>query len=154
MQTSKTPQPKSPSSPDPSSLDTHYLPLLRHAMEENHHFIVGPSRGIDTQARQYLLHEARISSTRITVFLNATEASRLRQKLKSFEASGGKVVVAGRNPTERDVTMTKASHYNILRHRTDAECWALYGDAYRKRVSGTEKNKLRRQQGIGTVWSG
>lgn len=63
-------------------------------------------------------------------------------------------MVAGRNHTERDVAMTRASHYDILRYRTEAECWVLYGDAYRKRVSGTEKNELRRQQGIGMVWSG
>lgn len=139
---------------DTDYFNTHYLPLLRHAVEENHHFIVGPSRGIDTQARRYLLHEARILPTRITIFLNGTETSRLRPKLKSFEASGGKVVVAGRNHTERDVAMTRASHYDILRYRTEAECRVLYGDAYRKRVSGTEKNELRRQQGIGMVWSG
>lgn len=138
---------------DTNYFNTHYLPLLRHAVEENHHFIVGPSRGIETQARRYLLHEARILPTRITIFLNGTETSRLRPKLKSFEPSGGKVVVAGRNHTERDVAMTRASHYDILRYRTEAECRVLYGDAYRRRVSGSEKNELRRQQGIGMLWS-
>ncbi|KAK0480025.1 hypothetical protein IW261DRAFT_106805 [Armillaria novae-zelandiae] len=159
MQAPKLSQPKiafisGPLESDTDYFNTHYLPLLRHAVEEDHHFIVGPSRGIDTQTRRYLLHEARILPTRITVFLNVTEASRLRPEFKSFEASGGKVVVAGRNHTARDVAMTRASHYDILRCRTEAKCRALYGDTYRKRVSGTEKNELRRQQGIGMAWSG
>jgi len=62
------------------------------------------------------------------------------------------VVIAGRSHTQRDEAMTGASHYDILRYRTDEECRALYGKDYRKRVSGREKNGIRRRAGVGLVW--
>lgn len=86
------------------------------------------------------------------MYLHQGEAARLRPAFKAFEQSGGNVVIAGRGHTDRDAAMTRASHYDILRFRTEEECRALYGQAYRKRVSGTEKNALRRLQGVGLVW--
>ncbi|KAF9030996.1 hypothetical protein BDZ89DRAFT_1064317 [Hymenopellis radicata] len=141
-----------PLEPDQAYFATHYIPLLQTALAQNHHFVLGAARGIDSLARRYLLHEARIPASHITVFLSSHEAARLRPKLASFETAGGLLAIAGKNHTARDAEMTKASHYDILRYRTDAECRALYGSAYRKRISGTERNELRRLQGAGLIW--
>lgn len=61
------------------------------------------------------------------------------------------MIVVGKGHTERDEAMTRASHYDILRYRTEEECRLLYGSNYRKRVSGTEKNEIRRK-GMGLDW--
>ncbi|KAF8907699.1 hypothetical protein CPB84DRAFT_1768576 [Gymnopilus junonius] len=50
--------------------------------------------------------------------------------------------------------MTRASHYDILRYRTEEELRARYGARYRQRISGTQKNEMRRQQGVGLPWHG
>lgn len=51
--------------------------------------------------------------------------------------------------------MTEQSHYDICRWRTVEEQRVLYGDKFRVRISGTEKNHLRRTvQKIGLVWDG
>ncbi|KAF8917456.1 hypothetical protein CPB85DRAFT_199755 [Mucidula mucida] len=142
-----------PLEPEDTHFLTHYIPLLQNAILQHHHFIIGASRGIDSLARRYLLHGAHIPASHITVYLSSQEAARLRPKLASFENAGGHLAIAGKNHTARDEEMTKASHYDILRYRTDAECRALYGSAYRKRISGTEKNELRRLQGVGLTWA-
>lgn len=55
------------------------------------------------------------------------------------------MVVVGGGYTERDEAMTRASHYDILRYRTEEQSRAFYGAAYWRRVSGTEKNEIRRR---------
>jgi hypothetical protein len=54
-------------------------------------------------------------------------------------------VIRGRHG-DRDAAMTEESDYDILWIRGHAETAALYGRRYRKdRVSGTQKNKDRRE---------
>ena len=55
-----------------------------------------------------------------------------------------KLVVKGRGHTERDEAMTGQSDYDILKYLTEEECRALYGASYRPRISGTQKNEIRR----------
>lgn len=59
----------------------------------------------------------------------------------------------GHNHTERDEALARISHYDILKYRTDEECRGLYGKAYRGRISGTEKNKIRRKLVGGLIWA-
>ncbi|KAI5839899.1 hypothetical protein DFP73DRAFT_634343 [Morchella snyderi] len=132
---------------DAAYLHTHYAPRLLHALSANHHFLLGPSRGIDTLALHYLLAQA-CDPARITVHLPARDAARYAW----FAARGGRIVVSCADHTRRDEAMTRASHYDVLRYRPPAECVALFGARYRARVSGTEKNEIRRRSGVGLVW--
>ena len=135
---------------EPAHFDTHYAPRIQQAIREGHHFILGPSRGTDTLAFEFLRNSG-VPASRIRVYLNSREATHIRRVFKQFEQGGGSVVVVKGGHTERDEAMTRASHYDILRYRTEEECQALYGPTYRKRISGTEKNELRRKAGLGLV---
>lgn len=128
---------------------THYAPRLLDAISQNHHFVLGPSRGIDALALGFLAERCDVG--RITLYLHRREAHSMGRRYAWLDGLG-RVVVAGRDHTSRDEAMTRASHYDILRYRTAEECRALYGEKYRERVSGTEKNELRRKTGIGLVW--
>jgi hypothetical protein len=154
---------------DVTYFQQHYLLRIISALEAGHHFIIGPSRGIDSMALEFLLSyqpppsqaitgdaSACAVASRITLYLNAHESRtpklRYAPLIKKLERMGGKVtVVIPGGHTERDEAMTRGSHYDILRYRTEEECRALYGDRYRKRVSGTEKNEIRRMNGVGLV---
>ncbi|RDB24644.1 hypothetical protein Hypma_008245 [Hypsizygus marmoreus] len=140
-----------PLEPEPTYFDQYYTKRIDEAIVNGHSFILGPSYGIDTIARTYLL--ARVAPVRIAIYLYEKEAITARRRFKAFEEAGGRVVIAGRNHTARDEAMTRASHYDILRYRTEEECREIYGTQYRRRVSGTEKNEIRRKAGVGLVWT-
>jgi len=135
---------------EPAYFATHYASRIQQAIREGHRFILGPSRGTDTLAFAFL-KKSNVPASQIRVYLNTSEETHLKGGFKRFEQEGGSVVVVKGGHTQRDEAMTRASHYDILRYRTEEECQALYGAAYRKRVSGTEKNELRRKAGIGLV---
>ncbi|TFK38707.1 hypothetical protein BDQ12DRAFT_97802 [Crucibulum laeve] len=137
---------------DATYFEQHYAARIQKACEDGHSFVIGPSRGIDTLAFNFL-RDCLVSPARITVYLNHKEAPRLRHQFKSFEIEGGNVIVISGGHTERDEAMTRASHYDILRYRTEVECRTLYGPSYKTRISGTEKNELRRKTGIGLSWT-
>lgn len=136
---------------DTAYFNVHYLPRIQEAIDKGHHFIIGPSRGIDTLAFDYL-KKSHVSINRIHLYLNNSEETRLRRNFRKFEEVGGMLVIVKGGHTERDAMMTAASHYDILRYRTEEECRALFGERYRTRVSGTEKNEIRRQSGVGLAW--
>ncbi|KJA20859.1 hypothetical protein HYPSUDRAFT_42679 [Hypholoma sublateritium FD-334 SS-4] len=135
---------------DKPYFDTHYIPSIKEAMEKGHNFIVGPSGGVDTLALQYL-QRSGVPSSRIRLYFNSNEETRLRPVFRHFEEAGGSVMIVKGGHTERDEAMTRGSHYDILRYRTEEECRAVFGNLYRKRVSGTEKNELRRKSGVGLI---
>ncbi|RPB15063.1 hypothetical protein P167DRAFT_563401 [Morchella conica CCBAS932] len=132
---------------DTAYLTTHYTPHLLRALSANHHFLLGPSRGIDTLALHYLLSQS-CAPSRITLYLPPTDVARYAW----FAEQGGKIVVSSANHDSRDESMTRASHYDVLRYRTQEECRALFGVRYKERVSGTQKNEIRRKSGVGLVW--
>lgn len=63
------------------------------------------------------------------------------------------VVVGKAGHAARDAACTRASHYDILRYPTVEEQRVEYGAGYRERVSGTQKNEIRRRGGVGLVWN-
>ncbi|KAJ3518302.1 hypothetical protein NMY22_g13746 [Coprinellus aureogranulatus] len=161
---------------DPAYFQAHYTTRILTAVRAGHYFVLGASRGVDTLALRYLLscplgEDTKFDSTRITVYLTQSEARnpriRFSPTMKALERGGGKIIVSSVPPdkkahrptnmrtdpnshlTQRDEAMTRASHYDILQYRTEEECRVLYGVKYRKRVSGTEKNELRRKSGMG-----
>lgn len=135
---------------DSTYFNTHYIPSVKEAIKKGHNFIVGPSRGVDTLALEYL-QRSGVPSSRIRLYFNSSEETRLMPVFKRFEEAGGSVMIVKGGHTERDEAMTRGSHYDILRYRTEEECRTVFGNVYRKRVSGTEKNELRRKSGIGLI---
>ncbi|KAJ3005330.1 UNVERIFIED_CONTAM: hypothetical protein HDU68_004653, partial [Siphonaria sp. JEL0065] len=143
---------------DSAYFQEHYQPAIDAALQQNHKFLVGDSRGIDTLALNYLLQKQ--AAPRVMVMLLPSNASKLQAKLANAGVST--VVIGGSGSsnklsmndlhTLRDSYGTKNSHYDILRYRSQEECKALYGDKYRPRISGTEKNAKRRESGVGLVW--
>ncbi|KAF8179146.1 hypothetical protein BJ912DRAFT_983145 [Pholiota molesta] len=139
-----------PSDADPAYFAAHYAPALQTAIAQGHRFVIGPSRGVDTLAFEYL-RKSGLPSRRIALYLNVHEETHLKPVFKGFEEAGGRLVMVKGGHAERDEAMTRASHYDILRYRTEEECRALYGAHYQKRVCETEQNFLRRKSGIGLV---
>ena len=135
---------------EPGRFETHYAPRIQKAIEEGHLFILGPSRGTDTIAFKFLKNSG-VPASRIRVYLSSREDTLIKKNFKQFEQEGGSVVMVEGGHTQRDEAMTRASHYDILRYRTEEECRALYGSRYKTRISGTEKNELRRKAGLGLV---
>ena len=115
--------------------DAHYLAPLRHVLREGHRVVVGNAEGGDTMALQHLLANGHDSAL-ITVYV-----FRGRQMLYPVATVGNWT-----SYSQRDAAMTAASDYDLCWVRPEAECRRLYGDKYRKRVSGTEQNVLRRQE--------
>jgi hypothetical protein len=136
---------------DNTYFESHYLPALTAAISRSHSFVLGPSKGIDTLAFRYLLSSG-VSPSKVTIYL-AIHQHAWQQRYTSFEAQGGKILVVGRNHEERDEACTRASHYDILRYRGTEEARRLFGQRYRPRISGTEKNERRRKTGVGLVWA-
>ena len=135
---------------EPGRFEMYYEPCIQKAIKEGHHFILGPARGTDTIAFNFLRNSG-VPASRIRIYLNAKENTLIRKEFKKFEEEGGKVVTVKGDHTKRDEVMTRASHYDILRYRTEEESRAFFGPRYRRRISGTQKNELRRRAGLGLV---
>jgi hypothetical protein len=83
---------------------------------KGHRYILGPARGTDTLAFKFLRNSG-VTANRIQVYLNAREDTRIMEEFYDI----------------------------LLRYRTEKECRTFFGPRYRKRISGTEKNELRRK---------
>ncbi|KAF9481237.1 hypothetical protein BDN70DRAFT_831367 [Pholiota conissans] len=135
---------------DAAYFETHYIPPIKNAIAQGHRFILGPSRGVDAFALDYL-RKSGLPTSRIRLYLNTSEETRVKPIFRRFEEAGGSVVMVKGGHAERDEMMTRNSHYDILRNRTEEEARALYGELYMKNVSGAEMNALRRKSGVGLV---
>ncbi|KAI9346478.1 hypothetical protein BDR26DRAFT_108306 [Obelidium mucronatum] len=146
---------------DAEYFDEHYTPLIRAGLAEGHRFLVGDSRGIDTLAINFLVGENAASS--VTVLTLASNSAKVQSRLTKLGVCVQ--IINGESATSKDRQLslndlhslrdsygTRNSHYDILRYRTQEECKALFGDKYRPRVSGTEKNEIRRKSGVGLKW--
>ncbi|KIM39002.1 hypothetical protein M413DRAFT_447364 [Hebeloma cylindrosporum] len=133
---------------DPAYFERYYASRILKAIRAGHMFVLGCSRGTDTIAYNFLGRYGVVTS-RIRIYMNSSEETQIRGAFKQFEQAGGSVVIVKGGHEERDEAMTRASHYDILRYRTESECQSRYGAAYRKHVSDTEKNELRRKAGLG-----
>jgi len=111
---------------------------------------MGPGRGIDQMAVEYIIPTLPKEEVvgKISVFFYQGE-DRMRKNatwVARLHRAGVKLVVKGRGHTERDEAMTRQSDYDILKYLTDEECRVLYGASYRPRISGTQKNEIRRRK--------
>ena len=134
-----------PLDPTDEYFDLHYKPKIDAAISENHDFIIGPVRGIDALALQYLISQ-NVTPTRITIYMAAFECASTTWR-SSFTDLGVNVFVVEEAVTtrDRDAAMTRDSDYDILRYRSEAEAKELYGSSWWPRVSNTEMNERRRK---------
>jgi len=114
----------------------HYKEKIDKAIAEGASFVVGDAQGTDTLAQLYLMNKG----VEVTVY-HMFSKPRFNSVTKNwFPMRGG-----FKHDEQRDHHMTKDSDVDIAWVRTVEEQKALYGANYRPRVSGTEKNVLRRQ---------
>lgn len=135
-----------PLDPTDNYFTEHYKPRIDSAVQDGHHFVVGPVEGIDTVALHYLL-EYPLSPSRITVYMAHFEFNNaaLREHFESLGVNVKSVGDASSTTRDRDAKMTEDSDYDILRYRTELEAKALYGKGWWPRVSNTEMNERRRK---------
>lgn len=134
-----------PLDPTQEYFNLHYKPKIDAAISENHDFIIGPVRGIDALALQYLISQD-VSPSRITIYMASFEYASITWR-NSFTHLGVNVfcVEEGVTTRDRDAAMTRDSDYDILRYRSEAEAKEAYGSAWWPRVSNTEMNERRRK---------
>ncbi|KAI2823908.1 hypothetical protein CBS63078_10813 [Aspergillus niger] len=128
--------------PNESYFHTHYPPLLTAAIARNDSFVLGPlPYGVDSDALSYLL-QYPVSPARITIFVTSREDSLWGMQ---FRALGVNVhVVEGDSTHDRDVAMTAASTYDILRIRTEEEAKQMYGRLWREGHQKDSTPQIRR----------
>jgi hypothetical protein len=125
---------------DAKEFDIHYAPMMKKAVEEGASFVIGDCQGTDQLAQQYLFFMHYID---VTVYhMLATP----RHNVGNFKTVGG-----FKSDNVRDAAMTKASTEDLAYVRTPTEARARVeakGQVYDPtRVSGTEKNIIRREMG-------
>jgi len=135
-----------PLEPSSTYFQTHYAPCVLSAISAGDSFILGPSCGIDSFALDFLLSQ-NVPRPRVHVYIFESEARNKKGRVEALKNMGLEVCVRGKNHTQRDMAMTKENDYDILKYLTREECMKLYGEKYRKRVSGTELNERRRTAG-------
>ncbi|KAF2816743.1 uncharacterized protein BDZ99DRAFT_615 [Mytilinidion resinicola] len=124
----------------------HYASRILAAAAAGDSFVIGPVRGVDTLALQFLLDPLYdVHPSRITIFMAEFEQARTSWR-QEYEEKGVKVWKEGITTRERDAAMTRESDYDILRYRTEEEAKQLYGAAWWPRVSNTEMNERRRRE--------
>ncbi|KAF2502652.1 hypothetical protein BU16DRAFT_16490 [Lophium mytilinum] len=125
---------------------THYAPRILAAAAADDSFVIGPVRGVDTLALQFLLDPFHdVGPSRITIFMAEFEFAS-RGWRQGYVEKGVKIWEEGITTRERDAAMTRESDYDILRYRTEEETKELYGAAWWPRVSNTEMNERRRRE--------
>jgi hypothetical protein len=133
-----------PLAPSADYFNQHYEPRLSAALLAGDSFILGPSRGIDSVSLAYLQSQ-NCEPSRLSIYFTISEYYRTHVDFrKELDSAGIRTIAAGKNHTQRDEAMTRASDYDILRYLTKEECMEMFGVRYRERVSGTELNERRR----------
>lgn len=126
----------------------HYVPKLNQVINSKNKFVMGNAQGGDTLGLDYLLTHG-VSPKSITIYYHGFNPSHPRNK-DYYRSMGLNLIDGFKSYTERDSAMTYASNIDIAWVRSKEETRKLLeslGETYRpSRVSGTEKNLIRRQQ--------
>ena len=129
---------------DETEFLAHYADRLDAAIAAGHSFVLGNAQGTDTLALRYLLSalgqeaDARVRVAFYSAYMQPSDYDIPPAALipQTFTSNA-----------KRDAYLTQISDYDIAWVRSEAASRALYGDKYRaSRVSGTQKNLLRRAQ--------
>lgn len=130
-----------------------YKSEIDNAINNGHHFVIGNAVGCDEFAIEYL-QEKNVTNNRVTIYHHESTYDKIEKNhltISDINKFGYTNVQTGfDNFTERDAMMTKDSHYDIAHVRPDHETKILMeslGKTYSAtRVSGTQKNLIRRQK--------
>lgn len=118
--------------------DDHYKGHIDHVIENGGHFVVGDANGTDLMAQQYL---GAMGYKNVTVYHMFDKP---RNNENKYPTIGNYT-----SDDQRDAAMTECSDQDIAWVRTPEETKKLLGKKYRAgRISGTEKNILRRLKKI------
>lgn len=127
---------------------THYVPTLDQIINPTNKFVMGNAHGGDTMGLDYLL-ENGISPKSITIYYHGFDKNHPRNR-DYYRSKGLNLIDGFKSYTERDSAMTYSSDIDIAWIRPKEETKKLLeslGEIYRpSRVSGTEKNLIRRHQ--------
>ena len=115
--------------------ETHYVPKINEALASGANFVIGDARGVDTMAQEYLADKTTPGQVTIYHIYSSPRNCVSANYLKVGHYT---------NYTERDAAMTLASTHDIAYVRSVEEQKKLFGPKYRHRISGTEKNLIRR----------
>ncbi len=115
----------------------YYEEKIGQAIVLDGNFVIGDAKGTDLLAQLYLRRND-ISNERVTIYHMFTDP--LNKNPALYPTKGG-----FKNHNSKDTAMTKASHYDIAYVRSIEEQKKLYGEKYKYRMSGTERNIRRRK---------
>jgi hypothetical protein len=132
----------------------HYVQAINNALENPLlRFVIGDAKGADTLSQEYLLNKCKSDDTlfsRITIY-------HIGDKPRNYLCNKFLTINGFKNDDERDTSMTNASNIDIawirpmtLEHieKIKSEL-AKIGRKYNpNRISGTEKNIIRRQKNV------
>lgn len=114
-----------------------YIPAIDAALLSGCSFVLGDAMGCDSIAQTYLLNKITDYKTdRVTVYHMFDKP---RNSLFHHHCGGFTT------DEDRDAAMTHISDFDIAWFRSEQAQKEIYGNKYRKRTSGTERNILRRQ---------
>jgi hypothetical protein len=128
--------------------EKHYVPVLNAVVNEQKDatFKLGNATGVDTLALHHLLKELNVPSERIEVYVYNYYPNKQASEIERLKRLSVTVCSGFENVHERDAALTRDSNCDILWIRSAAENIARFGARYKVgHVSGTEKNKIRRQ---------
>lgn len=109
----------------------HYKKRIDFVLKQNSSFVVGDAKGTDKFAQQYLKGK---SKNVIVYHMFKSPRNNI-----GFKTKGG-----FRSDNSRDNAMTSTSDEDILWYRSPEEQKEKYGKKYKCRISGTQKNEIRR----------
>lgn len=117
-----------------NDFEKYYQTKIDDAILTESSFLIGDAKGLDLMAQEYLKKYSKI------IIYHMFDKARFN--IGNWETVGG-----FKNDTERDFAMTSNSDIDIAYVRPTEESEKLYGKNYNpKRISGTEKNILRRKK--------
>lgn len=126
-----------------SEFKEHYIESLNNVIKYKHHVVVGNADGADSFTLQYLISNGHDPSV-ITVYLFHRTAN-IEELVNHYKHVYNVSAITGwTSYNKRDTAMTIASTYDLCWVRSEEECRILYGNRYKKRISGTEQNVIRR----------
>lgn len=114
-----------------------YIPAIDKAIADNDSFVIGDAIGVDKIALDYLISRG-VDKSRITIYQRKRKQKVVYENINTLEFKSDK---------EKDVAMTKNSHYDIAFPEPIEDLIARIGDAYDpSRISGTQQNINRRKE--------
>ena len=130
-----------------SEFKDQYVPLLLEIYGTECTFVMGNAPGADTKTLRWLLNDAKIEPSRISIYAYSKNVKKLEQDIQLFKKLGVQIVLdaAWQSATDRDAAMTRASTHDIAWVRSKEEQQKLLGKKYDPNwITGTQANLIRR----------